>query len=157
MLRQRIGDILLDKKYISTDQRDYVLRRHQESKQRFGRLAVWFDFITDKDVTEVLSLQTGWPVWEDVVLPVARERIVYSADKERDGVFSIDNILKHGILPIKYEGQLGMVYVNPRDTEAFDYIVRDKRINPGLMPRFIIPEYNFQQAVSIFLTSAYPS
>ncbi|HKN82791.1 MAG TPA: hypothetical protein VJW17_05135, partial [Pyrinomonadaceae bacterium] len=60
-MSQRLGDLLVREKILTTDQLDQALRKQRETGGRLGSVLVKMGVLTDEEVTNFLSRQYGVP------------------------------------------------------------------------------------------------
>lgn len=108
----RIGDLLTELGYISTEDLEAACRLQQESEtqEKLGRILVKHNFIDEQVFIEVLSIQMGYPFIEPGLNNIDKalcEKIPYTL------------MATHCFVPIKSEdGAIRVAFADPLDREA---------------------------------------
>jgi type II secretory ATPase GspE/PulE/Tfp pilus assembly ATPase PilB-like protein len=150
--RQKIGDILVALKYITSEQRDYILQKSRISGQLFGRVAREYGFITDRQIAEAMSKKIGWPLWADAI-QLAFEVIVPTIEEDQasSNKISIQKMKEYGILPALIDNQIVFLFVDPINIEATDYIFKKKKFDELTVAKYVISEYDFNERIDTYL------
>lgn len=129
-LRDRpLGEILLKISALERDQLEEGLKTQQEKGGRLGDTLVELGYLTESQILYGLSLQMGLPFLHDVE--------VDDVDPELCSALPIHFAKKHGILPIKRDGNGVFVATsNPLDIYPLDdvRILLNQEVNPVVMP-----------------------
>ena len=138
-LRDRpLGEILLTLSSLERGQLEEGLSVQEEKGGRLGDILVKLGYVHESQVLYALSLQLG--------IPFLREVAVEDVDPELCSTLPIHFAKKHGILPIKRDGDGVLVATsNPLDVYPLDdvRILLDQEVKPVVMPpRTIIDSIN---------------
>ena len=124
-----LGEILLQISVLERDQLEEGLKTQEEKGGRLGDILVKLGYVTESQVLYALSLQMGLPFLHDVE--------VDDVDTELCSALPIHFAKKHGILPIKRDGNGVFVATsNPLDIYPLDdvRILLNQEVNPVVMP-----------------------
>ncbi len=108
----RIGDLLTELGYISSDDLDAACRLQQESTtgEKLGRILVKHNFIEEQVFIEVLSIQMGYPFVEPSLNTI---------DKKLCAKISKTQMATHCFVPLKSDdGAVRVAFADPLDQEA---------------------------------------
>ncbi|MFP4598756.1 MAG: GspE/PulE family protein, partial [Persicimonas sp.] len=127
--RQRLGDILIQKGTITSDQLDKALRQQRDKGGLIGQVLVALEAATERDVMEAVAEQLDYPFQEAVK---ADEIDLHLLEKMQLG-YAREN----GVLP--YDEQDGYVLVatdDPLNVEALDQVrfLAGREVLPVVVP-----------------------
>ncbi|MFQ5841054.1 MAG: type II secretion system ATPase GspE [Thermodesulfobacteriota bacterium] len=133
-----LGEILLQISNLERNQLEEGLKALEERGGRLGDILVKLGYITESQVLYGLSLQMGLPFLHDVE--------VDDVDPELCSALPIHFARKHGILPIKRDGDgVSVATSNPLDIYPLDdvRILLNQEVKPVVMPpRAVIDAIN---------------
>src|SRR5213082_3821939 len=113
-MSQRLGDLLVREKILTTDQLDQALRKQRETGGRLGSVLVKMGVLTDEEVTNFLSRQYGVP---------AINLQFFEIDPNVIKLIPQETARKHQILPLSRVGaSLTIAMVDPTNVFAMDDI-----------------------------------
>jgi type IV pilus assembly protein PilB len=113
-MSQRLGDLLVREKVISTDQLDQALKKQKETGGRLGSVLVKLGYLSDEEVTNFLSRQYGVP---------AINLQFFEIDPSVVKLIPQETARKHQILPLSRVGaSLTIAMVDPTNVFAMDDI-----------------------------------
>src|SRR5256714_9623090 len=113
-MSQRLGDLLVREKILTTDQLDQALRKQKETGGRLGSVLVKMGLLTDEEVTNFLSRQYGVP---------AINLQFFEIDPNVVKLIPEETARKHQILPLSRVGaSLTIAMVDPTNVFAMDDI-----------------------------------
>ena len=113
-MSQRIGDLLLKAKIISTEQLQQALREQKSTGARLGSVLVKLGFVTDEEVTTFLSRQYGVP---------AINLSYFELDPAVIKLIPHESAKRYQILPLSRVGSsLTIAMVDPTNVFAMDDI-----------------------------------
>jgi len=113
---QRIGDILVNKNLITSEQLNETLEIQKETGEKLGDILVRKDFINDKTLVDLISFQRGY---DSVDLSEIQDNI----DESVSNLISKDFAFKRKIFLFKLiDGTLHVAMTDPRDINAIDEI-----------------------------------
>jgi general secretion pathway protein E len=124
-----LGEILLQISTLERNQLEEGLKALEERGGRLGDILVKLGYVTESQVLYGLSLQMGLPFLHDVE--------VDDVDPELCSALPIHFARKHGILPIKRDGDgISVATSNPLDIYPLDdvRILLDQEVKPVVMP-----------------------
>ncbi len=124
-----LGEILLQISVLERDQLEEGLKIQEDKGGRLGDILVKLGYVTESQVLYGLSLQMGLRFLHDVE--------VDDVDPELCSALPIHFAKKHGILPIKRDGNGVLVATsNPLDIYPLDdvRILLNQEVNPVVMP-----------------------
>jgi len=129
-LRDRpLGEILLKISALDQQQLEEGLSVQGEKGGRLGEILVKLGYVRESQVLYALSLQMGFPFLKKVT--------VEDVDPELCSALPIQFAKRHGILPIKHDGNGVLVAIsNPLDIYPLDdvRILLNKDVRPVVMP-----------------------
>ena len=114
----RIGDLLTELGYLSSEDLDAACRIQQESdtQEKLGRILVKHNFIDEQVFIEVLSIQMGYPVIEPGLNNI---------DKELCEKIPKTLMATHSFVPLKSDdGSVRVAFADPLDQEALQTVRR---------------------------------
>jgi len=114
-MSQRLGDLLVKEKVITSEQLEQATKLQKESHTRLGSALVKLGFLSDEDVTNFLSRQYGVPAINNLsyleIDPAVVKLIPYETAK------------RHQILPLSCVGpSLTIAMIDPTNVFAIDEI-----------------------------------
>jgi type IV pilus assembly protein PilB len=113
-MSQRLGDLLVKEKVITSEQLDQAVRVQKESGARLGSVLVKLGFLSDEDVTNFLSRQYGVP---------AINLSFFEIDPQVVKLIPYDTARRYQILPLSRVGaSLTIAMVDPTNVFAMDDI-----------------------------------
>src|SRR5579884_1195049 len=115
-MSQRLGDLLVREKIITSDQRDKALKAQREAgpNSRLGSTLVQLGFVTDEEVTNFLSRQYGVP---------AINLQYFEIDPSVVKLIPEETAKRYQILPLSRVGaSLTIAMVDPTNVFAMDDI-----------------------------------
>src|SRR5512147_2190398 len=113
-MSQRLGDLLVKEKVITTDQLNQALKVQKESGTRLGSILVKLGFLSDEDVTNFLSRQYGVP---------AINLTFFEIDSTVVKLIPYETAKRYQILPLSRVGSsLTIAMVDPTNVFAMDDI-----------------------------------
>jgi type IV pilus assembly protein PilB len=122
LINKKIGEILVEEGLISQGELENILKN--PPKEKLGEYLISLGLIKEKDLAQVLSKQTGLPIFDPHKFPI---------DPALAQILPLDLVQKHKVIPLKLQGRiltLGMV--DPLDMEAVDAIeiYTNKEVDP---------------------------
>ncbi|MGI9104151.1 MAG: type IV-A pilus assembly ATPase PilB [Terriglobales bacterium] len=113
-MSQRLGDLLVKEKVITTEQLDQALKVQKESGTRLGSILVKLGYLSDEDVTNFLSRQYGVP---------AINLAYFEIDPTVVKLIPYETAKRYQILPLSRVGaSLTIAMVDPTNVFAMDDI-----------------------------------
>src|SRR5512135_2614861 len=113
-MSQRLGDLLVKEKVITTEQLDQALKVQKESGTRLGSILVKLGYLSDEDVTNFLSRQYGVP---------AINLTYFEIDPTVVKLIPYETAKRYQILPLSRVGaSLTIAMVDPTNVFAMDDI-----------------------------------
>ena len=113
-MSQRLGDLLVKEKVITSEQLDQAVKVQKESGARLGSVLVKLGFLSDEDVTNFLSRQYGVP---------AINLSFFEIDPQVVKLIPYDTARRYQILPLSRVGaSLTIAMVDPTNVFAMDDI-----------------------------------
>src|SRR5512140_531509 len=113
-MSQRLGDLLVKEKVITTEQLDQALKVQKDSGTRLGSILVKLGFLSDEDVTNFLSRQYGVP---------AINLTFFEIDGTVVKLIPYETAKRYQILPLSRVGSsLTIAMVDPTNVFAMDDI-----------------------------------
>src|SRR5512140_3177355 len=113
-MSQRLGDLLVKEKVITTEQLDQALKVQKDSGTRLGSILVKLGFLSDEDVTNFLSRQYGVP---------AINLTFFEIDSTVVKLIPYETAKRYQILPLSRVGSsLTIAMVDPTNVFAMDDI-----------------------------------
>ncbi len=113
-MSQRLGDLLVKEKVITTEQLDQALKVQKESGTRLGSILVKLGYLSDEDVTNFLSRQYGVP---------AINLTYFEIDPSVVKLIPYETAKRYQILPLSRVGaSLTIAMVDPTNVFAMDDI-----------------------------------
>ncbi|MGH9580456.1 MAG: type II secretion system protein GspE, partial [Terriglobales bacterium] len=113
-MSQRIGDLLVKEKVITTEQLDQALKTQKETNTRLGSVLVKLGYLSDDDVTNFLSRQYGVP---------AINLSYFEIDSSVVKLIPQETAKRYQILPLSRVGaSLTIAMVDPTNVFAMDDI-----------------------------------
>ena len=113
---QRIGDILVSRKLITSDQLDETLIIQKETGGKLGEILVRKGFINDQTLVDLISFQRGYDT-------VDLSKIQDTIDQSVSNLISKDFAFKRKVFPFKLlDSTLYVAMTDPRDINAIDEI-----------------------------------
>jgi type IV pilus assembly protein PilB len=113
-MSQRLGDLLVKEKVITTDQLEQALKVQKESGTRLGSILVKLGYLSDEDVTNFLSRQYGVP---------AINLTYFEIDPAVVKLIPYETAKRYQILPLSRVGaSLTIAMVDPTNVFAMDDI-----------------------------------
>jgi type IV pilus assembly protein PilB len=113
-MSQRLGDLLVKEKVISSEQLDQALKVQKESSGRLGSVLVKLGFLSDEEVTNFLSRQYGVP---------AINLSYFEIDPAVVKLIPYETAKRYQILPLSRVGSsLTIAMVDPTNVFAMDDI-----------------------------------
>jgi type IV pilus assembly protein PilB len=117
-----LGQILLNAGAIQEDQLDLALAEQRRTRSLIGETLISLGFITEKQIAETVSGQTGIPFVSVKGEPISPELLKMVPE---------DVCRRHRLVPLGAEGSvLRLAMANPFDVVALDYV----RTSTGLIP-----------------------
>lgn len=114
MHKKLLGEILLDKGFISKENLALAISEQKKSGTRLGQVLLKLGFVTEKQLAFALSQQLDIPLVDLDTEPI---------DKEALSVLREDFVIKHKVIPLKLEKNvLKIAMVDPLDVYAIDEI-----------------------------------
>ena len=139
-MSQRLGDLLVKEKVITTEQLEQATKVQKETNCRLGSALVKLGFLTDEDVTNFLSRQYGVP---------AINLSYFEIDPSVVKLIPFETAKRYQILPLSRVGaSLTIAIVRPtpplNEKNVTVYIARavpresaqNRLLAPPLLPRF---------------------
>jgi len=124
--KKKIGDLLVEMKYLSEDQLQIALAMQRESGDRLGNILIEKGFVRETEMIEVLEFQLGVPH-----VKLSNFYIVPKTARLIQG----DLAKRHIMIPIKEEkGIITLAMADPLDVYAID----DVKIYTGLQVNSVI-------------------
>jgi len=112
MQKKLLGEILVEKKFISKEHLALAISEQKKSGVRLGQVLLKLGFITEKQLALALSQQLNIPLIDLDTEPV---------DKEALELVKEDVVLKYKIIPLKVENNtLKVAMADPLDVYAID-------------------------------------
>ncbi|MCM8783320.1 MAG: type IV-A pilus assembly ATPase PilB [Candidatus Omnitrophica bacterium] len=116
MEKKLLGEILLEKGFLSREQLQTALEEQKKSGARLGQILLKSGFITEKQLAISLAQQLNLPL-----VDLDNEKI----DKEAISAVKEDFCLKYKLIPLKLEnGVLKIVMADPFDINAIDELAK---------------------------------
>ncbi|MFA6527297.1 MAG: ATPase, T2SS/T4P/T4SS family [Candidatus Babeliales bacterium] len=112
MLKDKIGDILVELKVISPEQLQECLYEQKGTGKSLSHILLERHFVTKIDLARALAKQVSLPFVDRVT-----EQMV---DLAMLGKVPLKFLRQHIVIPIMFEGQKTIVTANPRDLEPLD-------------------------------------
>lgn len=113
-MSQRIGDLLVKEKVITAEQLDTALKQQKDSGTRLGSVLVKLGFLSEDDVTNLLSRQYGVP---------AINPAYFEIDSHVITLIPYEIAKRYQVLPISRVGaSLTLAMVDPTNVYAMDEI-----------------------------------
>ena len=113
-MSQRLGDLLVKEKVITSEQLEQALKTQKESGSRLGSVLVKLGFLSDDDVTNFLSRQYGVP---------AINLSYFEIDPAVIKLIPVETARRYQILPLSRVGaSLTIAMVDPTNVFAMDDI-----------------------------------
>jgi type IV pilus assembly protein PilB len=113
-MSQRLGDLLVKEKIITTEQLDQAIKKQKEENCRLGAALVKLGVMTDEDVTNFLSKQYGVP---------AINLSYFEIDPAVVKLVPVETAKRYQILPLSRVGaSLTIAMVDPTNVFAMDDI-----------------------------------
>ncbi len=113
-MSQRLGDLLVKEKIITTEQLDQAIKKQKEENCRLGAALVKLGVMTDEDVTNFLSKQYGVP---------AINLSYFEIDAAVVKLVPVETAKRYQILPLSRVGaSLTIAMVDPTNVFAMDDI-----------------------------------
>jgi type IV pilus assembly protein PilB len=110
MLKEQLGQVLIQRGIITTDQLKKALAIQKEKGGLLGEILIKLDFVKEEDITQALAIQHDFPY-----LPLAN----YEIDAELLKLIPENLARKYYILPIDRMGDiLTVVMANPLDNRV---------------------------------------
>ncbi|GAW94128.1 type II secretion system ATPase GspE [Calderihabitans maritimus] len=110
--RKKLGDLLVEMGMITQEQLEEALKIQKETKERLGKVLTRLNYISEKDILEVLEFQLGIP---KVVLSD------YSLDSQTVHLIPEALARRHKVVPLRKEGnRLTLAMVDPLNVVAID-------------------------------------
>lgn len=108
----RLGDLLVELGYLTADDLQAAINIQKESEQdlKIGEILIKYNFIDDRQVNRILSIQLGFPLAQPTVAMVDRDLIAKTSFK---------TFQKHKFLPLKNkDGTTVIAFNDPTDKDA---------------------------------------
>ncbi len=135
----KIGNLLLELGYISEAdlQRAFEIQKSDKTRKRLGHILVEQNFIGEREILDVLSLQLGLPVVDPEFMEIDRE--LYS--KVPSAWFN-----SHKLIPVRTDknGKVIVAFADPMD--RFDLEAAEQLFGTNIAPA-IASENSIQEAV----------
>src|SRR5436309_7451844 len=113
-MSQRLGDLLVKEKVITSEQLDQAIKLQKENNCRLGAALVKLGFLSDEDVTNFLSKQYGVP---------AINLSYFEIDPAVVKLIPVETAKRYQILPLSRVGaSLTIAMVDPTNVFAMDDI-----------------------------------
>ena len=122
--RARLGELLVQRGIITSEQLTQALGEQKVSGRFFGEVLVYRGWATEEEVGQALSEQVGLAYVDFKMHPV---------DREAAGLVSEELCRTHGAIPLFFMGdQLTVAMTNPLDTRVIDLFqaASGKRVRP---------------------------
>ncbi|MDD3594261.1 MAG: ATPase, T2SS/T4P/T4SS family [Candidatus Gastranaerophilales bacterium] len=141
--KKRIGDILIEKGYVTKEQVDKAFTDSQKRSEPIGSTLVNLGFVTIKQLKDALSEQQG-------IESVDEKQLKFSDDLFK--LFPREFLQDNKVVPISSDGRNVVVgMVNPTDKKVLNEVVFLSGLKP--IPR-LITFYEFERTVNAFLKEA---
>lgn len=115
-LRQRLGEVLIQKKLVNAQQLEEALKIQKDTKERVGDILVRLGHISRENLLEVLSAELGLPIANLAKIKVPAE-VIRLVPKKMAEVYSL--------MPLAAAGKsITLAMSNPMDVHAADDIRR---------------------------------
>ena len=101
---KRLGDILLDDKFVNQDQIQIALKTQVTENKRIGNVLVEMGILSEKDLVYALSKRLNVPVFDPDETPISMDLL---------GLFSISFLLKNKVIPVRRNGR--SIYIAMED------------------------------------------
>lgn len=138
--QKRIGEIMIDKGYITEAQLQEALREQKATREFLGSILVKNGWITARRLAEVLADQFNIPF-----VDIKREYI----DMELARKFSSSLIVEHKCLPIRQENdEIIVAILNPLDAVAISKIQDESK--PSRVKLVMASEEDMKQALQSY-------
>ncbi len=122
--KKRIGDILLEGAFISSDQLKFALEASSRTGKKIGEVLIEQGAVTPETLATILSFQLNVPIVDLKQFKIQLEAIQLVPE----------NVAReHGVLPLAVEGEtLTVAMEEPQDLKALDTLtaITHKRIKP---------------------------
>lgn len=112
MLKDKIGDILVELKIISPEQLQECLYEQKGTNKSLSQILLERHFVTKVDLARALAKQVSLPFVDRVTEHMVDVAIL--------GKVPLKFLRQHIVIPIMFEGQKTIVTANPRDLEPLD-------------------------------------
>lgn len=126
-LNKRLGEILMDKGLITSEQLSEALTEQQRTKEFLGQILIRRNYIKERDLLKALSEQFGIPLGK-----LKNKYIHWELVKQ----FSPSLILDYKCFPVE-EGEysITVAILNPLDAWALKKVEEEAK---GLRPKFVL-------------------
>ncbi len=115
-LRQRIGEVLIQKKLVKATQVEEALKIQKDTKERIGEILVRLGHISRESLLEVLSVELGLPIANLSKIKIPAE-VIEAVPKRMAETY--------GLIPLAVAGKsITLAMTNPMDVHALDDIRR---------------------------------
>lgn len=112
MLKERVGDILIELKVLTAEQLELALQEQKSTGKLLGQVLLDHKFVTKSDIARALAIQVGVSFIEKITEQMADPKIL--------GKVPLKFLRQHCVIPIMYEGQKVIATSNPRDLQPLD-------------------------------------
>ena len=130
LARKGIGEIIIDKKFITTEQLSQAREVQKSSPGEIWRLLVDLGFATDRDVVQAKAEAEGLPFID---------LTKHAPESSAINVVPEHIVKKHNALPVKKDGpKLWVAMADPRNIVAVDDIRMVSRC-PQVIPMMTVP------------------
>ncbi|MES0341545.1 MAG: GspE/PulE family protein [Candidatus Humimicrobiaceae bacterium] len=144
--RQKIGEILLNKKLITETQLEESLEIQKETGEKLGEILIRKGFIGDETLVELISFQRGFDTIE-------LSKIQDNIDPSTSNLISKEFAFKRKVFPFKLtDSTLHVAMTDPRDINAIDEI----RLLTGYnVKTFITTEKDINDIIKLYTSDDY--
>ncbi|MCJ7472191.1 MAG: GspE/PulE family protein [Actinobacteria bacterium] len=144
--RQKIGEILLNKKLITQTQLEESLEIQKETGEKLGEILIRKGFIGDETLVELISFQRGFDTIE-------LSKIQDNIDPSTSNLISKEFAFKRKVFPFKLtDSTLHVAMTDPRDINAIDEI----RLLTGYnVKTFITTEKDINDIIKLYTSDDY--
>ncbi|MCK5567187.1 MAG: Flp pilus assembly complex ATPase component TadA, partial [Actinomycetia bacterium] len=144
--RQKIGEILVNKKLITEDQLKETLGIQNETGEKLGEILIRKGFINDETLIDLISFQRGFDTIE-------LSRIQDNIDPSVSNLISKEFAFKRKVFPFKLvDSTIHVAMTDPRDINAIDEI----RLLTGYnVKTFIATQKDINDIIKLYTSDDY--
>lgn len=114
MVKDRIGDILVELGIITTEQLAECLQEQKATSKQLGQVLLERKYVTKADLARALAQQVGVVYIEKITEQMVDPAVL--------GKVPLKFLRQHTVIPIMFEGQKMIATANPRDLQPLDDI-----------------------------------